>query len=99
HTNLRVRSSRRAPRPPPERQTPSLHDALPICGTPRDIEVWANNVIRKVGAQVFRVGDKQISCTCSVGIGTIDPRAPDIEASINEDRKSTRLNSSHVKIS
>jgi len=53
-------------------------------GTPRDIEVWANNVIRKVGAQVFRVGDKQISCTCSVGIGTIDPRAPDIEASIND---------------
>ena len=44
-------------------------------GTPRDIETWANNLIRKVGTQVFRVGDKQISCTCSVGIGMIDPRA------------------------
>lgn len=53
-------------------------------GTPRDIETWAKNLIRKVGAQVFRVGDKQISCTCSVGIGAIDPRTPDIAASIND---------------
>src|SRR5690606_11579082 len=53
-------------------------------GTPRDIEMWAQNIIRKVGAQVFRVGDKQISCTCSVGIGAIDPRNPDIAASIND---------------
>ncbi len=51
-------------------------------GTPRDIEVWAKNLVRKVGAQVFRIGDKQISCTCSVGIGAIDPRTPDIAASI-----------------
>ncbi len=53
-------------------------------GTPRDIEIWATNLLRKIGAQVFRVGDKQISCTCSVGIGAIDPRSPDIAASIND---------------
>ena len=45
-------------------------------GTARDIEVWATNLIRKLGSQVFRVGEKQISCTCSVGIGLIDPRLP-----------------------
>jgi EAL domain-containing protein (putative c-di-GMP-specific phosphodiesterase class I)/GGDEF domain-containing protein len=45
-------------------------------GTARDIEVWATNLIRKVGAQVFRLGEKQISCTCSVGVGLVDPRAP-----------------------
>ncbi len=45
-------------------------------GTARDIEVWATNLIRKVGTQVFRLSEKQISCTCSVGIGLIDPRAP-----------------------
>ncbi len=53
-------------------------------GTPRDIEVWAKNLIRKVGAQVFRIGDKQISCTCSIGVGAIDPRSPDIAASLND---------------
>jgi PAS domain S-box-containing protein len=46
-------------------------------GTARDIEVWATNLIRKVGSQVFRLSEKQISCTCSVGIGLIDPRSPD----------------------
>lgn len=53
-------------------------------GTPRDIEVWATNLLRKISSQVFRVGDKQISCTCSIGVGAIDPRTPDISASIND---------------
>lgn len=51
-------------------------------GTARDIEVWATNLIRKVGAQVFRVGDKQISCTCSVGVGLVDPRLPNASNAI-----------------
>jgi PAS domain S-box-containing protein len=51
-------------------------------GTTRDIETWANNLIRRVASQVFRVGDKQISCTCSVGIGMVDPRNPDAARSI-----------------
>lgn len=53
-------------------------------GTPRDIETWANNLIRKVANQVFRVGDKQISCTCSIGVGMIDPRTPNAAVSIND---------------
>jgi multidomain signaling protein FimX len=53
-------------------------------GTPRDIETWANNLLRKVASQVFRVGDKQISCTCSAGIGTVDPRAPDVSTSLKD---------------
>jgi multidomain signaling protein FimX len=53
-------------------------------GTQRDVETWANNLVRKVGAQVFRAGDKQTSCTCSVGIGMIDIRTPDVAKSIND---------------
>jgi diguanylate cyclase (GGDEF)-like protein/PAS domain S-box-containing protein len=53
-------------------------------GTPRDVETWANNLIRKVGAQVFRAADKQTSCTCSIGIGMIDIRTPDLARSIND---------------
>jgi diguanylate cyclase (GGDEF)-like protein len=60
-------------------------------GTTRDIETWANNLVRKVAAQVLRVGDKQISCTCSIGIGMIDPRTPNPAASIT-DAISARLN-------
>lgn len=51
-------------------------------GTARDIEVWATNLIRKLGTQVFRVGEKQVSCTCSVGIGLIDPRLPNASNAI-----------------
>jgi multidomain signaling protein FimX len=53
-------------------------------GTPRDIEVWANNLLRKLASQVFRIGEKQISCTCSVGIGAIDPRKPDLSVSLTD---------------
>jgi PAS domain S-box-containing protein len=53
-------------------------------GTARDIEVWATNMIRKVGTQVFRLGEKQISCSCSVGVGMIDPRSPDAGTAIRD---------------
>jgi PAS domain S-box-containing protein len=59
-------------------------------GTQRDVETWANNLIRKVGAQVFRAADKQTSCTCSVGIGMIDIRTPDITRSVNDALRARR---------
>ena len=51
-------------------------------GTARDVEAWGANLIRKVAAQVFRIGEKQISCTCSVGIGLIDSRSPDVNGAL-----------------
>jgi multidomain signaling protein FimX len=60
-------------------------------GTTRDIETWGRQLTQKVSSQVLRVGDKQISCTCTVGIGTIDPRAPDAAVSIL-DAIAARLN-------
>ncbi len=60
-------------------------------GTTRDVETWAKNLVRKVSTQVLRVGDKQISCTCSVGIGMVDPRTPNAAGSIT-DAVSARLN-------
>jgi diguanylate cyclase (GGDEF)-like protein len=53
-------------------------------GTTRDIETWASNLVRKVAGQVLRVGDKQISCTCTVGIGMIDPRNADAGVSLSD---------------
>jgi multidomain signaling protein FimX len=51
-------------------------------GTTRDIETWGRQLTQKISSQVLRVGDKQISCTCTVGIGTIDQRMPDAAVSI-----------------
>ncbi|HEX7113915.1 MAG TPA: GGDEF domain-containing phosphodiesterase [Steroidobacter sp.] len=53
-------------------------------GTPRDITTWANNLTRRISNQVFRAADKQISCTCSVGISIIDPRSPDAARAIQD---------------
>jgi diguanylate cyclase (GGDEF)-like protein/PAS domain S-box-containing protein len=53
-------------------------------GTARDIETWATNLIRKLAGQVFRVGPKQISCNCSIGIASIDLRAPDAEVALTD---------------
>ncbi len=60
-------------------------------GTTRDIETWGRQLAQKVGAQILRIGDKQISCTCTIGIGTVDPRKPDVATSIN-DAIAARLN-------
>src|SRR4029078_578459 len=46
-------------------------------GTQRDVETWANNLIRKVGTQVFRAADKQTSCTSSVGMCMLHIRTTD----------------------
>jgi EAL domain-containing protein (putative c-di-GMP-specific phosphodiesterase class I)/GGDEF domain-containing protein len=53
-------------------------------GTTRDVETWAANLVRKVAGQVLRIGDKQISCSCSIGIGMVDPRKPDAAVSISD---------------
>jgi diguanylate cyclase (GGDEF)-like protein/PAS domain S-box-containing protein len=53
-------------------------------GTARDIETWAQQLLRKVAGQVFKVGEKQISCTCSAGIGLLDARAADVANAIND---------------
>ncbi|HEY6643593.1 EAL domain-containing protein [Povalibacter sp.] len=60
-------------------------------GTTRDIETWGRQLTQKIGSQVLRVGAKQISCTCTIGIGMVDPRTPDAAASIN-DAIGARLN-------
>ena len=53
-------------------------------GTKRDIETWATNLIRKVAGQVFRIGPKQISCNCSIGLASIDLREPDAGAALTD---------------
>lgn len=53
-------------------------------GTVRDIETWGRQLAQKVNGQVLRIGDKQISCTCTVGIGMVDSRKPDPAMSITD---------------
>src|SRR5690606_41666466 len=91
---------RPTPARPPERPAPSLHDALPIC---RRIHVdpitipWREPDIRKGELDDLRTGRGGVAHVGSSdsGVEHLDRH----EEPVRVDRKSTRLNSSHVKIS
>src|SRR5690606_41349197 len=86
--------------PPPEIYTLSLHDALPICDAP----VLGNGRIHDVSLdQPARAPGRPMARAVTTILLDAPPppraekRRPDARREI--DRKSTRLNSSHVKIS
>src|SRR5690606_41960821 len=92
--------------------TLSLHDALPICRPSENAEgliarprVEApDRVARRIGAQQLGIGDEPVDRDAAaltqylrmLGVGHGNLAAGD---ELVADRKSTRLNSSHVKIS
>src|SRR5690606_42150981 len=95
-------------RPPPHRHLPSaslcrspapaeiyalsLHDALPICG----VTEMAKIKIKQIGSPIRRPKAQKKILT-GLGLGKMN-KVVELEDT-PEDRKSTRLNSSHVKIS
>src|SRR5699024_12798182 len=86
--------------PPPALHTLSLHDALPILLRPHLLRH-----VRSLGEQVLDRGDRPVDVGPPVGVAVlVGDRGPVHEplrlvAAGVEDRKSTRLNSSHVSIS
>src|SRR5207302_7539235 len=94
--------------PPPYASTLSLHDALPIChrdhGALRahlraGIEVLdpALDEFRDFGR--IELHDCSLSFQCGLERGELRARGTVDDLVAEQDRKSTRLNSSHVKIS
>src|SRR5699024_11460220 len=80
--------------PPTLLSTLSLHDALPIFATIRSSENPSTTAIRHPCPALYGTGPA-VHVTCGRVTRVTPPRAP----TCKEDRKSTRLNSSHVSIS
>ncbi len=62
-------------------------DALMVLlerGTPRDVEAWADNVVKRVGQQTFTTGDKTLSATISAGISALPSSKPDVNAAATD---------------
>jgi PAS domain S-box-containing protein/diguanylate cyclase (GGDEF)-like protein len=59
-------------------------------GTARDVETWAENVIKRVGAHTFSIEDKTLSATVTVGLGLLPPTNPDVRAAITDAIGATR---------
>src|SRR5690606_39908051 len=88
---------------PPASTTPytlSLHDALPI-STPivRCSASWASASARPSGSERGRTRYSLTAAKAGATNGRMAPAGPFDSPSAAADRKSTRLNSSHVKIS
>src|SRR5438445_12192095 len=71
--------------------TLSLHDALPISGQGFQLAGAGDEVVVDVGVE--GVGDAEAEL---LGVGQV---GVDVAERVDEDRKSTRLNSSHANIS
>lgn len=53
-------------------------------GTARDIETWAENIVKRIQEHVFSIGDKTLSATVTVGLGLLPATSPHIDAPIIE---------------
>jgi multidomain signaling protein FimX len=59
-------------------------------GTIKDVETWAENVVKRVNDHVFNSGEKTLSATVTVGLGLLPPTNPDISAAITDAISATR---------
>jgi len=53
-------------------------------GTARDVETWAENVVRRVNDHTFVFDEKNLSATVTVGLGLLPPANPDVAAAITD---------------
>jgi diguanylate cyclase (GGDEF)-like protein/PAS domain S-box-containing protein len=53
-------------------------------GTARDVETWAENVIKRVHEHTFAIDDKTLAATVTVGLGLLPAVKPDIGATMGD---------------
>src|SRR5277367_1057916 len=51
-------------------------------GTARDVETWAENVVKRVNEHVFSFDEKNLALTVTVGLGLLPASNPDVGAAI-----------------
>jgi multidomain signaling protein FimX len=59
-------------------------------GTAKDVETWAENIVKRVGEHVFVSADKTLSATVTVGLGLLPSANPDVAAAITDAVSATR---------
>src|SRR5271154_3504030 len=59
-------------------------------GTAKDVETWAENVVKRVNEHVFVSDDKTLSAPVAVGLGLLPAASPDVAAAIADAVNATR---------
>jgi len=71
-------------------------------GNSRDVEAWAEHVVHKVKSEVFQVGAKSLSTTCTVGLGPVpaevhEPEGP-VGDAFNANRQGRELGGNRMQM-
>jgi multidomain signaling protein FimX len=59
-------------------------------GTIKDVETWAENVVKRVNEHVFNSGEKTLSATVTAGLGLLPSTNADVAAAITDAVSATR---------
>jgi multidomain signaling protein FimX len=51
-------------------------------GNERDVEAWAEQLVSRAAKHVVRIGEKQLSVTCTVGLSVVPPAGANLDAAI-----------------
>ncbi|MDP9064350.1 MAG: EAL domain-containing protein [Pseudomonadota bacterium] len=72
-------------------------------GTPRDVEAWAESLVKRVSEHTFKVDDTTLSATVTVGLGSLSASNPDIGAAVDDalgaGQRGTELGGNRVQAS
>ena len=71
-------------------------------GTSRDVDAWAEHVVQKVATEMFQVGSKSLSTTCTIGLGPVpaevrEPEGPASDA-YNANRQGRELGGNRIQM-
>ncbi|HEX3847684.1 MAG TPA: EAL domain-containing protein [Steroidobacteraceae bacterium] len=59
-------------------------------GTARDVETWAENVVKRIGEHTFSIGDKTLTATATVGLGLLSSTDADVGGAVSDAVSATR---------
>jgi multidomain signaling protein FimX len=60
-------------------------------GTLRDIEAWAQNVVKRISERIFEVNHNTLSITCTIGLAEVGPSTDRIEPLIVAAKRANQL--------
>ncbi|NNM62223.1 MAG: EAL domain-containing protein [Steroidobacteraceae bacterium] len=60
-------------------------------GTSRDVDTWAENIVKRVGEHLFAIAERSLSATVTVGLGSLVTASPDIGAAVTDAAAGVRL--------
>jgi EAL domain-containing protein (putative c-di-GMP-specific phosphodiesterase class I)/GGDEF domain-containing protein len=64
-------------------------------GTPRDVEAWAEHVVRKIAGHVFKIDTRSLTVTATVGLGLVPSSASEPAAPVADAYEANRKGRDH----